>query len=148
MNNEKEFKEMLLKNLSDNWFEYIAKDINGVLHAFKEKPFKSEYCWQIEYGCEEDIYNLNEFKSLFEKISWEDAEPFKINKPVDWSKVPVDTKVLVSDDGEYWQRAYFSEYNPRLLPNTPFLTFGCGATSWTAEEADRWEYCKLADGEE
>lgn len=158
MNNAKvvitmEFKEMLLKNLCDNWFEYIAKDVKGNLCAYKEKPFKGEYCWQIEYGYEEDVYNLNAFKSFFDDISWDDDEPFKINNPVeqiDWSSVPVDTKVLVRDnDTHKWKKAYFKEYRAND-PYAPFVTFGIGKTSWSASSSSDtgWDQCKLAEDNE
>lgn len=144
-----EFKEMLLKNLCDNWFEYIAKDVKGNLCAYKEKPFKGEYCWEIEYGYEEEVYNLNAFKSFFDDISWDDDEPFKINKPVeliDWKNVPADTKVLVCNfKNGLWKKKYFYAYRPDTFPNAPFVTFSSGATSWTSEDIDNWKYCKLVN---
>lgn len=66
---------------------------------------------------------------------------------VDWSKVPIDTKVLVSDDSKDWVRGYFAGYDRR---NRIIYTFQYGATSWTNENIGRieWRYVKLAeDGE-
>lgn len=58
---------------------------------------------------------------------------------MDWSKVPVDTKVLVSDDEEVWHKEYFSH-----ISNTIFYTFD-GGTSWNNKENTiGWAYCKLA----
>ena len=59
---------------------------------------------------------------------------------VDWSKVPVDTKILVSDDGERWTRRYFAKYE-----NGRVYAFYDGATSFTGsnESLLGWEYAKL-----
>lgn len=59
---------------------------------------------------------------------------------VDWSKVPVDTKVLVSDNGEYWARRYFAEY-----VNGEVYVFTDGRTSFTIEDDAiiSWKYTKL-----
>ena len=61
---------------------------------------------------------------------------------VDWSKVAVDTKVLVSDDGEEWYRRYFARYEE----GTVYCWDG-GATSWTTRITPHWNYAKLAEGE-
>ena len=46
---------------------------------------------------------------------------------VDWSKIPVDTKVLVSDTGTFWVRRYFAGVDERGLPTV--YPYGC--TSWS-----------------
>ena len=61
---------------------------------------------------------------------------------VDWSKVPVDTKILVSDDGEIWHRAYFARYEKGII-----YCWENGATSWTTRITNNWNYAKLAEGE-
>ena len=63
----------------------------------------------------------------------------------DWSKVEVDTPILVRDneDGE-WQRFYFAKYENGLV-----YTWVAGATSWTAKgNIYKWNYAKLAENEE
>lgn len=59
---------------------------------------------------------------------------------VDWSKVPVDTKIYVrdSEDGE-WEKAYFAEYYKNKVH-----AFVFGRTSWADERTDHWNYAKLA----
>lgn len=61
---------------------------------------------------------------------------------VDWSKVPVDTKVLVSDDGEEWHKQHFAKRK-----RDGFYTWYDGATSWTTDLIEAWEYAKLAEEE-
>ena len=68
---------------------------------------------------------------------------------VDWSKVEVDTPVLVRDgENNEWQRSYFAKYEDGFV-----YTWIAGATSWTAVgykkggNVYRWNYAKLAEDE-
>lgn len=46
---------------------------------------------------------------------------------VDWSKVPVDTPILVKDKYEdYWHKRYFAKYE-----NGVVFAFSCGSTQWS-----------------
>lgn len=61
---------------------------------------------------------------------------------IDWSKIPVDTKLLVSRDGEDWYRRYFAKYE-----NDRVYCFDSGATSFSVQtgnlDISAWEYVKL-----
>jgi len=61
---------------------------------------------------------------------------------IDWSKIEVDTKVLVSHNGIDWQRRYFSNYTKEGV-----WTFDNGRTSWTNVSESIWKYAKLAEEE-
>ena len=61
----------------------------------------------------------------------------------DWSKVPVDTPVLISNDKEIWFKRYFARYEDGKV-----YCWLNGKTSWTAEcefSTGHWDYAKLAD---
>ena len=64
----------------------------------------------------------------------------------DWSKVAVDTPILVRDSGKVqWERRYFSKYE-----NGTVYAWGSGCTSWSAygqNDITRWKYAKLAESE-
>ena len=66
---------------------------------------------------------------------------------IDWTKVPVDTKVLVKDLGdERWLRRYFCSYS-----NGRINTFASGSTSWSAcspEHYAGWDLADIADPKE
>ena len=66
--------------------------------------------------------------------------------PVDWSKVPVDTKIYVKNlKNELWEKRHFSH----CTPDGKVHAFRCGTTSFTADnETSRWEHAKLAEGED
>lgn len=59
---------------------------------------------------------------------------------VDWSKVAVDTKVLVSDDGEKWYKRYFASYEDGRV----YVWYG-GGTSWNGSLTSPYNYAKLAE---
>lgn len=59
---------------------------------------------------------------------------------------PVNTKVLVSEDGKNWKRRYFSHFSGNK--QAPYVCFNGGLTSWNFEVFVEWKYCKLWEGEE
>ena len=62
----------------------------------------------------------------------------------DWSKVKVDTPVLVRDnENNEWQRFYFAKYEDGLV-----YTWINGRTSWNEDCTKGWKYAKLAESEE
>ena len=66
--------------------------------------------------------------------------------PVDWSKVPVDTKIYVkARENHPWERRHFSHY----ASDGKIYAFCDGTTSFTANgEPLSWKYAKLAEVED
>lgn len=65
---------------------------------------------------------------------------------VDWSKVEVDTPILVSEDAKGWNKRYFAKFTNGIV----YAWMG-GATSWTADneyDVNPWKYAKLAESED
>lgn len=97
----------------------------------KVVPCNSLCCSNCLFGhnCDEEI------KKWFES---EYVEP-----PVDWSKVSVDTPILVrfSRDDKNWVKRHFARYD-----NGQVHAWINGTTSWTANgKSDTWTYAKLAE---
>lgn len=95
-----------------------------------------------------DLIGANKFGMLDEDIRefiseqpTVDIEPML---PFDWSKVPVDTPILVRDhESALWRKAHFAKYK-----NNKIYTWFCGRTSWSGTGMVEWNYAKLAeDGE-
>ena len=63
---------------------------------------------------------------------------------VDWSKVAVDTPILVKDDyDDKWEKAYFAEYENGMI-----YAWNNGRTSFSARSKDDtfiWDCAKLAE---
>ena len=67
-----------------------------------------------------------------------------VEPEVDWSKVKVDTPILVKPrlDGE-WEKRHFAKYE-----NGDVYAWDNGRTSWTVANEIKWNYAKLAESEE
>ena len=73
---------------------------------------------------------------------WANSE--YVEPPVDWSKVAVDTPILVRDsEKESWKKRYFAKYYNGIV-----CAWGGGTTSWSAERSTYWKMAKLAESEE
>ena len=72
-------------------------------------------------------------------------EPEKPEEPkVDWSKVPVDTPILVSDVyKEKWYTRHFAKYEDGVV-----YTWKSGRTSRTEDCTIEWAFAKLIENEE
>lgn len=104
----------------------------------------SDNCkWKVNEGdLTNGIVHITDFYTLKELFDLD----FKKVYDVDWSKVEVDAKILVSNDDIKWYRRYFAKYE-----NGKVCTFVDGATSFSSGGYyTSWEYAKLykEDGEE
>lgn len=76
---------------------------------------------------------------------WANSE--YVEPPVDWSKVAVDTPILVrNSEEEAWEKRYFAKYENGML-----YAWADGATSWSVPcsgDMTRWKMAKLAESEE
>ena len=75
---------------------------------------------------------------------WANSE--YVEPPVDWTKVPVDTPILVRDFvGGEWARRYFAKYENGIV-----YAWGNGLTSWSlySNNVTDWKFAKLAESEE
>lgn len=80
---------------------------------------------------------------------WLDEEYTEPPKPeVDWSKVPVDTRVRVrNDENGEWLLRYFCEWNEYM--DHKYSTFNNGRTSKTATYyIENWRFCELVEDED
>ena len=64
-------------------------------------------------------------------------------EPIDWENISVDTKILVSIDGEEWIKRYFAKY-----VNGKVYVWDYGATSFSSNHCTKWAYAKLYEEEE
>lgn len=68
-------EKAILRNINENYV-WIARNENGMLFVFTEKPFKLEYYWKCEDEDAECYVYF--FDHLFKSIKWEDEEPYLI----------------------------------------------------------------------
>ena len=84
--------------------------------------------------------------TAYNMTSWEYAKLVEDQKEpeIDWSKVKVDTPILVRDNEDSkWLKRYFAKYEDGLV----YAWLGEN-TSYTTCSAAKWKYAKLAESEE
>lgn len=69
-------REDLLKRLRNEDYEYLARDEDGDLWAFRVKPKKEDDFWDTENDCHSAVIENDNFP----EIQWTDAEPTKISE--------------------------------------------------------------------
>ena len=111
---------------------------------FKEKSICDDFINKIvlpSYGMKcDNMYMCIECRTLVDIwLSKEYKEP-----EVDWSKVKVDTPILVkSSAGDVWFERHFAKFEDETV-----YAWDGGRTSFTTEECSGWKTVKLADNED
>ena len=134
-------------------YEHYKSEIEKIVRLGRtvaiDKDGKPHACGTI--NCE-DCIGSGKGKSCYVIISeWADAE--YIEPGVDWSKVAVDTPILVSDDNKHWYRSYFADYQNE---EQKVIAWKKGRTSWSVyydnhfdvSNREIWNYAKLAEEED
>ena len=142
---DKQGREWLLQKLYDEGYRYYVMDSYGNVYLTNEKPPKEPITGELRVSRCRCAISVSRFKNILPKLKCNEcisiAEELGI---VDWSKVAVDTPILVSGDGKYWYKRYFA-----LFDGCNVLAWEYGATSWSVENAEdevfKWNYAKLAE---
>ena len=96
----------------------------------------------VSMKCSECGFFSVDYPCRHNACEWLDSE--YVAPPVDWSKVAVDTPILVRDSEiESWRKRYFARYYNGIV-----YAWGGGTTSWSAERSTSWKFAKLAESEE
>lgn len=97
------------------------------------------YTWSGGYTSWTTTYADTMMAWKYAKLAESEEEP-----KIDWSKVKVDTPILVRDnENSKWLERYFAKYEDGLV----YAWLGEN-TSYTTCSAAKWKYVKLAEGEE
>ena len=109
--------------------------------AVKKDTNEIVSCIDIGSGCDNCLFGGNG-SCVQKSMAWADAE--YIEPEVDWSKVAVDTPILVKDVwNKNWLKRYFAKYE-----NKRVYAFNDGKTAWSSDaEPIYWNYAKLAEAE-
>lgn len=129
---------MTKKNFTDTLFKAMyefgyrkAEIVKGKIFFYKEDTLMGVWVPRIPVECtcftdEQQYIDIGEYIGI-----------------VDWSKVPVDTPILVSLDDKLWLCRYFADFKNGIV-----YTWSSGATSWSVpgrERKDAWSFAKLAE---
>lgn len=130
--NDKQFTDELFKRMYDLGFRKAEIEDDTLFFFVSERDYLCPFSPRVpvKFTCFEEkdqLINVGEYLGI-----------------VDWSKVAIDTPILVSMDGEKWYKRYFA-----LFDRGDVLAWEYGATSWSIDDADdevyRWNYAKLAE---
>lgn len=123
--------------------KYADKIINiAVRSKLALKDGKPVPC--VGMRCSECGFFSPDHSCRFKARKWLYSE--YVAQPVDWSKVAVDTPILVRDSkGSVWRNRYFAKYENGIV-----YAWENGATSWSAHRSNitDWKFAKLAESEE
>lgn len=129
---------MTKKNFTDTLFKTMyefgyrkAEIVKGKIFFYKEDTLMGVWVPRIPVECtcftdEQQYIDIGEYIGI-----------------VDWSKVPVDTPILVSLDDKLWLCRYFANFKNGIV-----YTWSGGATSWSVprkDHKDAWSFAKLAE---
>lgn len=91
-------------------------------------------------ACEECLLNFNSEFCRHGRKRWADSE--YVEPSVDWSKVAVDTPILVTYNGIHsWVKRHFAKYE-----NGSVYAWSDGTTSWSSEgSTTAWKLAKLPE---
>lgn len=132
MTNREKFAEQILDIACSGYKVAIDKT------TMKPVPCKDILCSYCYFGFKVGIKCNDACKEWCES---EYEEP-----PINWSKIPVDTPILVKHiENDEWRRRYFAEFKDGVV-----YAWKDGKTSWSSLGLDKvdWEYAKLAEDEE
>ena len=96
-------------------------------------------CYKLE--CKHCLFNTYSYDHCGDKTKkWANSK--YVEPPIDWSKVAVDTPILVRDSANLeWTKRYFAKYE-----NGSVYAWADGRTSWSdGEHATPWELAKLPE---
>ena len=119
----------------------------NIMEVMKKENLGKRYTSEGRvFVLEESLYYLwlkdEKTKEVIEdNLTLDEILQMEFEEIVDWSKVPVDTKILVSDNGDTWYKRHFAKYE-----NGSVHVFPDGRSSFTTEESDiiyPWKYAKL-----
>jgi hypothetical protein len=128
---KKDFTDTLFKAMYELGYRK-AELVKGRIFFYKEDTMMGVWVPRIPVECtcftdEQKYINIGEYIGI-----------------VDWSKVKVDTPILVSFDGCNWFKEYFAK-----VQNDTVYAFDGGATSWSVSNkkycVTSWRYAKLAE---
>ena len=124
--------------------EKYAKEILNIACAGKRIAVKNGVpCDCSATDCGECDLSQGDSHCSGELVEWCNSK--YIEPPVDWSKVPIDTPILVRDsEAVFWVKRHFARYQ-----NGVVVAFRDGRTSWSSDGGEScWSYAKIPEDDE
>lgn len=109
--------------------------------AVNKATLEPTSCYKL--ACGDCLFSFSDADCIGARKKWANSK--YVEPPIDWSKVAVDTPILVNDSNDHgWLKRYFAKYE-----NGSVFTWSDGATSWSIEGyTTAWVLAKLPDKEQ
>ena len=123
----------------------VEVDTPILVRESEDEEWLKRHLAKYEYGIVYAWDNGYTSWTAYNMTSWEYAKLAEDEKKpeIDWSKVKVDTPILVRDNEDSkWLERYFAKYEDGKI----YAWLG-ETTSYTACGVAKWKYAKLAEGE-
>lgn len=112
---------------------------SGSKIAVNKATLEPTSCYKL--ACKNCLFSFDNVDCRGARKKWANSE--YVEPPIDWSKVAVDTPILVRDNIFCkWIKRYFAKYE-----NGRVYVWNGGATSWTCDRCTSWKLAKLPDKE-
>lgn len=143
MINDKQGREWLLRKFYDEGWKYYVKNAGDTAFITTKRPVMNDGILDINSAGH--VKCINNIRKIMPQIERNEvlniAEELGI---VDWSKVAVDTPILVKQhEQDKWEKRHFAYFKDGRV-----CAWLCGATSWSADYGDditNWNFAKLAE---
>ena len=141
MINDKQGREWVLQKLYDNGWRYYVKNIGGDVFLTRKKPVMIDNILDIRSGGLTKLVNaMAEIMPNIDECGVLNiAEELGI---VDWSKIAVDTPILVDKTERLQVKRHFARFDGEHV-----YYYGNGRSSWTFDSTESIspKYVKLAE---
>lgn len=142
--NDKEGRKWLLQKLYESKYRYIYRANNHKLYVTISKPVTVDGVYYKQADCGLTMKLMSAICPLFDDVRSFISISDELGI-VDWSKVAVDTPIIVNELFSVDLRRYFKEYK-----NGKVYYFSGGRTSWSSitSEYTTPDKAKLAGGDD
>lgn len=108
--------------------------------AVNKATLEPTSCYKL--ACGDCLFCFSDANCTGAREKWANSE--YVEPPVDWSKVAVDTPILVTYNGTHsWVKRHFAKYE-----NGRVFAWNQGTTSWSGQMCTVCELAKLPDKEQ
>ena len=117
--------------------EVLKEENVGMEYKIRERIYKVEKSFTGLLA----LKNVESYGYIESEMHIFDIVNGEFEEVIDWSKIPVDTKMLVSNGGEIWHKRYFAKYEDGEV-----YCFSCGASSFSIDDISSvasWKHYKL-----
>ena len=161
MNKEKKNEEINIDRANgfiEHWQSFVGHTISNpaaelIFYSYDDGQFTVRHCcgnpedYLESKGTPEEIAKQHHFDDDFRekffdmdyRMEPECVEHVQKEATIDWSKVPIDTPIYISPDGEHWWKNHFAKYE-----NGKVYFWRDGCTSYTAEDHNDNRYFSQA----